>query len=322
MSAEEASRIARAAERLRRSTRMPLKVIVPTVAAIGVGGGFAAASIPGANGVVTACYSTLPAVIGQNFQDDTPQYGVPVYGSVRVIDPSAAPQTTTTDWNQSFNTTPYPVYNNACAPWEQQITWNQEGPQGAQGAQGPTGSNGTSGKNGQNASILGAATFEIDAGGGTELFAKLSDITGSAKVSGEQGTIELQSFAFGAESPVIAPKGSGVGAGKATVQTFELTKKVDNTSSTLFKDLQTSKTIAKLEVDADHAAKKGAPTQVGQYALSNVILKSIKQKGGEETVVGVFSKMTSSIGSGNSKVQTQLNPSGAVTYDLGTKSAS
>lgn len=343
MSAEEASRIARTAERVRRSTKLPLKVLVPTVAALGAGAGFAAAAIPGSNGVITACYNTQTSVADVQPMDSDDPGGSdqlqPQYGTLRVIDPSASPVTETVLVNDTPTTAN--DYVNACAPWEQQVTWNQQGPQGiqglqgGQGPQGPTGATGATGKTGStgkkgatgkkgqdgaDASILGAATFEIDAGGGTQLFAKLADISGESKVAGEQGAIQLETFAFGAESPVIG-ESKGAGSGK-TVQTFEFTKKVDQSSSALFKDLQSDKTISKMEVDADHAAGSGRPTQVATYTFSEVVLKSIKQKGGDETVVGVFSKMQSSIGTGTSKVQTQLNPGGAVSWDLGTKSTS
>ncbi|HEX3618730.1 MAG TPA: type VI secretion system tube protein Hcp, partial [Solirubrobacteraceae bacterium] len=305
------NRIARTAEKLRRGTRLPLKVLLPTTAALGAGGALAAAAIPGSNGVITACYSTLPVVMGEGYVDDAAQYEIPVYGNVRVIDPSATPETTTTDWNQE-SISPVPVYNSSCAPWEQTVTWNQQGPAGPQG---PAGKDGT---NGQNGSIEGAATFEIDASGSTELFAKLADISGTAKVEGQSGLISLQSLAFGAESPVVVGTGQG---SKQTVQTFEFTKKVDKTSTQLFTDLQDGKAITKMQVEADHATKKGA-TEDATYTFTDVKLKSITQKGGKETVIGVFTKMQSSIGSGSSKVQTSLNPGGGASWDLTQSKAS
>jgi len=329
MSAEEAGRIARAAERVRRGTRMPLKVLVPTVAAIGAGGGFAAASIPGSNGVITACYSTEAGVIDNNVWEGgtITEELRPTSGSLRVIDPSAAPETVT---NIDSFTDTAPAYNSSCAPWEKTITWNQQGPPGVPGPpgkNGTNGANGSNGANGQNASILGNATFEIDAGGGSELFAKFAGIPGTLKLAGEAGAIGLQSFAFGATSPVSSAFGTGAGAGKVSIQSFEITKKIDKSSPVLFKDLQTAKVIAKLEVDAAHVAIKGessqkAPTEDAQYIMSNVRLKSIRQSGSNETVIGIFQKMQSSIGTGNSKITTQLNPTGALGWDIATNKAS
>jgi type VI protein secretion system component Hcp len=314
MSAEEANRIARTAEKLRRGTRLPLKVLLPTTAALGAGGALAAAAIPGSNGVITACYSTqtnmgdvVTTDSGDTYENDQYQ---PQYGALRVIDPSAAAVTDTVLEDDVETTVNADV--NQCAPWEQTVTWNQQGPAGPQG---PAGKDGT---NGQNGSIEGAATFEIDASGSTELFAKLADISGTAKVEGQSGLISLQSLAFGAESPVVVGTGQG---SKQTVQTFEFTKKVDKTSTQLFTDLQDGKAITKMQVEADHATKKGA-TEDATYTFTDVKLKSITQKGGKETVIGVFTKMQSSIGSGSSKVQTSLNPGGGASWDLTQSKAS
>src|SRR5580700_1697854 len=84
------------------------KVLVPAVAALGlgIGGAVAAASIPGSNGVITGCYLT-PAGASSNEFDE------PV-GALRVIDPSDS-----TDEEQGVN---------GCTTGEAQITWNQQGP--------------------------------------------------------------------------------------------------------------------------------------------------------------------------------------------------
>jgi type VI protein secretion system component Hcp len=313
MSAEEANRIARTAERLRRGTRLPLKVLLPTAAALGAGGALAAAAIPGSGGVITACYNTQTAMVDAfTTADGTENEALlPLYGGLRVIDPNASSVTDTVLFQDT--TTAANAYVNACAPGETTITWNQ---QGATGPQGPAGGTGQTGAAGQDGSIDGAATFEIDAGGGTELFAKLAKISGTAKVEGKGGLIELKTFAFGAESPVLGTsKGSGVS--KQTVQTFEFTKTDDKTDADLFQDWQQGKTISTMEVQAAHTGK-GATTDAATFTFSDVKLKSIQQKGGQETVVGVFTKMQSSFGSGTSKVEGSLNPGGAVTYDLQT----
>ncbi|HET9019844.1 MAG TPA: type VI secretion system tube protein Hcp [Acetobacteraceae bacterium] len=307
MSAEEANRIARAAERLRRGTRLPLKVLVPTAVALGAGGALAAAAIPGSGGVITACYNTSTGsyAIQPSYLDG--EITVPEYGTLRVIDPSAQ---SVTDANGN------PSYNSSCAPDEQTITWNQ---QGVPGTNGTNGTNGADGKNGQNGFISGAATFEIDAGGGTELFAQLSQIAGTSKLDGQGGLIRLQSFAFGAESPVLGSS-KGSGAGKA-VQTFEFTKRNDKTNAELFQDWQQNRTIARMQVQAAHSSK-GQTSPDASFTFSDVKLKSIQQQGGGETVIGVFTKMQSSFGTGTSKVEGSLNPGASTTWDLTTQKTS
>lgn len=330
MSAEEANRIARTAERLRRGTRLPLKVLLPTVAAIGAGGAWAAAAIPGSGGVITACYSTETGMAdvyttgsADGSNNDLLQ---PQYGSLRVIDPNASPVTDTVLFDDS--TTTANAYVNACAPNEQTITWNQQGVpglNGTNGTNGANGSNGADGKAGQDGSIDGAATFEIDAGRGTELYAKLSDISGSSKLAGQGGLIPLQTFAFGAVSPVLSTsKGSEIS--RQAVQTFEFTKKNDKTNAELFQDWQQGKTIARMDVQADHATKgqlsKGQVTQDANFSLTNVRIKSIKQAGGQETVIGTFTKVQSSFGTGTSKVEGSLNPGASTSWDLTTQKTS
>ena len=100
------------------------KVLVPAVAALGlgIGGAVAAASIPASNGTITGCYVTPTS------DSDSP------VGSLRVIDPS---DTTESD----------PAVSTAAPIGEATITWNQ---QGQPGPQGPPGQNGMKDRNGQN----------------------------------------------------------------------------------------------------------------------------------------------------------------------------
>ena len=82
------------------------KIALPTVAALGVGGAFAAAAIPGADGTINGCYTTAG---GQQ-------------GTLRVVDEGEA-----------------------CAKGETSITWNQKGEQGDRGTEGPAGPQGPAG---------------------------------------------------------------------------------------------------------------------------------------------------------------------------------
>lgn len=65
-------------------------------------------------------------------------------------------------------------------------------------------------------------TFSIEAGGSSQLFLKLDGISGPATQKAYKGSVELQSFAAGAEAPIgnVGGKGTGAGAGKLTVQTL------------------------------------------------------------------------------------------------------
>ncbi|MDQ6744503.1 MAG: type VI secretion system tube protein Hcp [Actinomycetota bacterium] len=299
MSTEEADRIAKGAERARRRSRVPLKLVLPTVAALGAGAAVAVGSIPSSTGTITGCYSTVPQ-FGNTVGSTVP------YGSLRLIDP-----TNTGDVDPS---------ENRCANFEKTVTWNQQGPpgpqglQGQRGVQGPQGAPGPAGTSGSTA-LIGETAFEVAAGGATRLFLKI----GPSTSKGETGGTQLNSFAFGAETPVQTSNGSGAGAGRVTLQAFQLTKKIDKLSPVLFRDEVSGKTVKTLEVDVFHAGKGGKLSRAGEvatYKLSNVLLKSIVHKGDTETIGGVFLKIQTTIGSGQNKVQTGFNPSKIGGWDV------
>ena len=85
MSAEEASRIARAVQRMKHSKRA-VQIALPTAAALGAGAAIAAGAIPGSDGTITGCYNskTENGVPQDIFIDDQPE----APGALRVIDPS------------------------------------------------------------------------------------------------------------------------------------------------------------------------------------------------------------------------------------------
>ena len=296
MGLDEAGRIARAAERVRRRSRVPMKLLLPTAAALGAGAAVAVGSIPGSDGTITGCYNVW-----------TPGADYP-NGELRVIDPAA---TTPTDYPFTDN----PV--NACGPNEKQITWNQQGPTGPTGPTGPAGGDGASG------SIIGETTFDVESGGGSKVLLKLDGVSGSVTSKGQAGEIGLDKFAFGAEGTVVSgTSGTGRGAGKANVQTFEFVKQIDNASATLFRDEVNGTVISKAEVGVFHTGSKGALTEVATYNLSHLVIKNITHKGSTETVLGVFQSVSSTVGSGQNKVSTgwnQVNNSGwDLTQNKGT----
>lgn len=291
MGAEEAGRIARAAERVRRRSRVPVKLLLPTAAALGAGAAVAVGSIPGSGGTITACYAT-----------DTSATPSAPYGALRVIDPTL-PDTGAD----------YPV--NACAVNETTITWNQQGPTGPTGAAGATGPRGPAGGTGAAGSIIGETTFDVESGGGSRVLLKLDGVSGSVDAKAQTGDIALDKFAFGAEG-TVASGSTGAGAGKLNVQTFEFVKQIDKTSGTLFNDEVNGKVISKAEVGVFHATNKGALTEVATYNLSHLVIKNITHKGSTETVLGVFQSVSSSLGSGQNKVSTGWNQVSNNGWDL------
>jgi type VI secretion system secreted protein Hcp len=300
MSSEEANRIAKAAASVRRRSRASLKVMLPTAAALGAGAAVAIGAIPGSDGVITGCYQTVPQANDGNYP----------YGTLRVIDPNA-PRTDSTG-----APTPTEVYQ--CSGQEGTITWNQQGPpgqQGTPGSQGAPGSKGANGAPGENGSILGNTTFSIQAAGKTHLFLKLDGISGESTAKDHKDSIGLSTFAAGAETPVIKPTGSGAGAGKVQVQTFEFIKSVDKTSPTLFRDLSNGHVFKTAVIDVVSGGSKKS-IEVGTYKLADVVIKNVADKGKTEQVTGVFKSLESTIGSGQAKVNTGWNKVSNSGWDL------
>lgn len=259
MSQTEANLIVRAVQRARRSRHAGLKFALPTVAALGAGAAVAIGSIPGSDGTITGCYWTNTDITSVR------------YGTLRVIDPQ--PQAA-----GQFD----PAHG--CSSDEATIAWNQRGPQGPvgpQGAQGPAGS-----------PLIGETSFGVSGGG--RMFLKIDGISGESTDKTHKSQIDLLGFSFGARGQ--GSSGGGGGAGKATIQSFTITKRLDKASPLLFKAAATGKHFAKVEVAFAHK-RKGKQQDYLEYKLANVLVSSIQDgtshKGTpEEQVTFSFQKAT------------------------------
>lgn len=174
------------------------KIALPTVAALGAGGAFAAAAIPGADGTITGCYTSAG-----NAQ-----------GNLRVIDEGET-----------------------CGKNETQIKWNQKGvpgdrgPDGPAGPQGPSGPQGPAGANGSEALLIGGQALNS---GRAEGFLKLDGIKGESNDSKHADEIDIQSFSFGVTNSGSAHVGGGAGTGRASFSSFKFNKLYDASSPALF----------------------------------------------------------------------------------------
>lgn len=291
MSREEANRIVRAAERARRMRHAGLKLALPTAAALGAGAAFAIGAIPSGDGTITGCYVTNTDVVPG---------GAARYGELRVIDPSQPPALPGGGPNEQA----------VCLNGEQTITWSQRGPQGPSGPQGPAGSAGAPGTAGRD--LIGSTTFGFDGAGGT--FLKLDGIKGEATQKDHKDWIELSSFSLGGGA--ARSSGGGGGAGKATISSFTITKKLDKSSPALFQAAGTGKHIK----FADIAFAKKTRGKVRDYLVfkfDTVFVSSIQQGSGgggaaKEAVTFSFQKATESFIGPNGK------PTQSVTINVGT----
>jgi type VI secretion system secreted protein Hcp len=254
VSQEEATGIARAVERVRRTRRKGLKFALPTVAALGAGTALAVGAIPGNDGTITGCYVTNTDVIQAPVRP----------GDLRLIDTSQPATLPSGGPNEA----------GACVNGEATVTWNQHGPQGpaglpgAQGPQGPQGLPGTAGRN-----LVGQTSFGF--GGGGKTFLKIEGIKGESTVRDHKGEIDVVGFSFGASNPGTGATGGGGGAGKVSISSFTITKKLDKSSPLLFKACATGEHIKKAQISLRKAGK--GQQDYLEFKFTDVVISSLQQ---------------------------------------------
>jgi type VI secretion system secreted protein Hcp len=276
MSAEEASRIAQAVQRMRNAKR-GLQIALPTAAVLGAGAAVAVGSIPGGGGVITGCYaSTTGALLHQANEPTAPNGVIEAPGALRVIDPSLP--------NTINNPAGAPTPNLAavCDPnkEETQITWNQKGTSGPQGPpglpavqgpagpQGPAGGQGTVGAPGAPGTpLIGDTSFGISGNGKT--FLKIDGINGESNDKTHKSWISVDSFSLGAHS-----SGGGGGAGKTTIQSFTITKSIDKSSPLLFLGSASGKNYKEMVLSFE---RKAGGTQMDylKFTFDNVLISGV-----------------------------------------------
>jgi type VI secretion system Hcp family effector len=154
-------------DRLKASGKTTLLIAVAVLVTAGT---VAIASIPGGDGVITACWNNTAGS---------------TYGALRVIDPSLA------GGGRSSN-------ESSCQSNETLITWNQQGPAGPVGPIGPAGPTGPAGPQGQ-AGTSSALGFSA---GGSAIFLDLPGIQGESTAKGHEKQIQLTSVSVGAAQKV------------------------------------------------------------------------------------------------------------------------
>lgn len=283
MSREDANRIARAAERTRRYSRMPLKALVPTAAALGAGAAVAIGQIPGSGGTITACYQNVPA--GVNGADNQ-------YGALRVIDPS---QTTATDTH---------VYS--CDPsTEQTITWNQTGPTGPQGQ---TGSQGPPSK------IVPESTLSIKSPQ-YEIFLKLAGVPGDDKKLGN--TERVTEFDLGAAGEISGNTQITIQSFEVQKKT------ANKATFTFEKYLTGGGKIGDGQIIVESTSVgKTAVVGVWDFKGIHITSDQLGGSGQpEESVSFSFAKVKAILGEGQQKLTTGWTTAKSVGFDLTTQTA-
>jgi type VI secretion system secreted protein Hcp len=257
MSAEEASRIAQAVQRMRNSKRA-LQIALPTAAALGVGAAVAVGSIPGGDGTITGCYAGTAGATFQWFNGIMVTGATEPPGALRVIDP-------TNTVNNPAGTPPNTLPSQCDPKQETQLTWNQKGPPGPQGVTGTSGVPGAQGPPGT--PLIGDTSFGISGNG--QSFLKIDGIKGESSDRTHKGQIVVDSFSLGAHS-----SGGGGGAGKTTIQSFTITKSIDKASPLLFRG-EAGGTSYKEMVLSFMRKAGGTQHDYLKFTFENVLISSI-----------------------------------------------
>jgi type VI secretion system secreted protein Hcp len=220
------------------------KIALPTVAALGAGGAFAAAAIPGADGTITGCYTSAGGV----------------QGNLRVIDEGET-----------------------CGRNETQIKWNQKGqqgdrgPEGPQGPQGQAGPQGPAGANGTEALLIGGEALNS---GRADGFVQIDGIKGESTDSKLADAIDIRSFSFGVTNSGSTSVGGGGGAGRASFSSFKFNKLYDTSSPPLFAATASGKHIE----DATFSFRRTGenPATFLTVKLTDVLVTGYQQGGTKE----------------------------------------
>ena len=220
------------------------KIALPTVAALGAGGAFAAAAIPGADGTITGCYMSAGGA----------------QGNLRVIEEGET-----------------------CGKNETQIKWNQKGvpgdrgPEGPAGPQGPTGQQGPAGANGSEALLIGGEALNS---GRADGFVEIDGIKGESANSKLGDAIDIKSFSFGVTNSGSAHVGGGAGAGRASFSSFKFNKLYDAASPPLFAATASGKHIPSATFSFRRTGEN--PLTFLTVKLSDVIVTGYQQGGTKE----------------------------------------
>jgi type VI secretion system secreted protein Hcp len=118
-----------------------------------------------------------------------------------------------------------------------------------------------------------------------DTFIKIDNVEGESTREGFEKWIEIYSFSWGASNPVTVGSTAGMGAGKVSVSSFNIMKRTDKASPTLFQYCCTGKHFQKATVSMNKAGGDKAVSYL-KYEFSEVFVESIQwsgSSGGDDT---------------------------------------
>jgi type VI secretion system secreted protein Hcp len=248
--------------------RIGKAALLLAVGAAGAGAALAAASVPGSNGVISACVSVTTNTAGVEVPVTT------TAGNVEIID-TAADETCSAPVTDGGRT----------GPGQTTLQWSATGPQGPAGTPGTPGTPGAIGKTLTIAdgNTLTLPNREVITVGGSEITApvvnggrSLGKVTlstlkqGSVKNAGKsQTTFSITGFQFGLQTPVGSSTGSA--SGKRQHGTVTITKEVDSASPLLLKALFDNEALKTVKIVIAHGGGGKSET----IELTNVFVAAV-----------------------------------------------
>jgi len=149
---------------------------------------------------------------------------------------------------------------------------------------------------------------------------KLEGIDGDGTATGFEKQIEIYSFSWGASNPTsIDASGKGIGAGKVSISSFNIMKKMDSTSPHLFDKCCTGTHIAKATVSMRKAG--GKQELFHKLEFETCMIESVQwsgSSGGDDTPTESVSIAFGKVSLGYAKQKKEGGVEGMVTkiWDL------
>ncbi len=152
-----------------------------------------------------------------------------------------------------------------------------------------------------------------------DAFIKIHGVEGESIRKGHEKEIEIYSFSWGASNPTTVGHGTGLTAGKVSVSSFNIMKKTDKASPSLFQACCIGKTFTDATVTLQKASGNAAsPIHFLTYKFKDVMVESIQwsgASGGDDTP-------TESVSLAFGSVQIDYTPQGMEGDASGNASAS
>jgi len=120
-----------------------------------------------------------------------------------------------------------------------------------------------------------------------DAFLKLEGIDGESTAAGHEKEIEIFSFSFGASNPTTVSSGkTGIAASKVSISSFNVMKRTEKSSNTLFNKCCQGAHIPTATVTLRKATGEGGQKPFLTYKFSEVMVESIHwsgSSGGDDT---------------------------------------